>query len=83
MSTNSNPYRDREQGQMGFGQNDNANPKWEQDAPARPNEDVEGWKSNSFSLPLHNGEGLGSVDPSDSNESDSGPAWPSQSKDRK
>jgi hypothetical protein len=81
MSNNTNPTHDRPYGEMGVGRDTEAMADWEKgaDRAKAPKENAEGWESKSFTLPLGSGQSLGDYDPSDSNESLDGPAWPSNS----
>lgn len=77
----SNPVRDREPGLMSVGMNKSAEPDWESSEKA-PKETAEGWESKSFSLDLKGGADLSSYHANSPSPSD-GPAWPSESKNRK
>lgn len=56
-------------------------PTRSEDSAPTPSESADGWKSNSFSMPLKGGADLSNFH-ADNNVLD-GPAWTSHSKDRK
>lgn len=82
-----NEWRDREPGKPGTGYtaNDMPTASSAEGSPKKLNEKAVGWTSKSFDPSLFKESGVSGNDYCypDSYTDDSGPAWPSHSKDRK